>query len=133
VAQPVPARQDALGEEWVEEAVAREEAEIARRAERYRQGRPAPEISGRPVIVVDDGVATGATLASVLQALRIRAPSRLVCAVPVAPPDSVRMLAGHCDVVVCPLQPTWFEAVGAWYVDFTQTRDAEVVELLAAS
>ncbi len=122
-----------LGEEWVEDAVVREEAEIARRAERYRQGRPAAAVAGRPVIVVDDGVATGATLASVLQALQARRPSRLVCAVPVAPPDSVQMLAGHCDAVVCPLQPSWFEAVGAWYDDFTQTSDAEVVELLAAS
>lgn len=122
-----------LGEEWVEDAVVREEAEIARRAERYRQGRPAAAVAGRPVIVVDDGVATGATLASVLQALQARQPSRLVCAVPVAPPDSVQMLAGHCDAVVCPLQPSWFEAVGAWYDDFTQTSDAEVVELLAAS
>ena len=122
-----------LGDEWVEDAVVREEAEIARRAERYRQGRPAAAVAGRPVIVVDDGVATGATLASVLQALQARRPSRLVCAVPVAPPDSVQMLAGHCDAVVCPLQPSWFEAVGAWYDDFTQTSDAEVVELLAAS
>lgn len=122
-----------LGEDWVDDAVAREEAEIVRRAGRYRQGRPAAAVADRPVIVVDDGVATGATLASVLQALRTRRPSRLVCAVPVAPPDSVQMLAGHCDAVVCPLQPTWFEAVGAWYDDFTQTTDAEVVELLAAA
>lgn len=122
-----------LGDEWIEDAVTREEGEIARRAERYRQGRPAAEVEGRRVMVVDDGVATGATLASVLQALRAREPSRLVCAVPVAPPDSVEMLGAHCDAIVCPLQPAWFEAVGAWYDDFTQTSDAEVVELLAAS
>ncbi len=122
-----------LDDDWVEEAVARAQAEIARRASRYRQGRKAAPIAGRPVVVVDDGVATGATLASVLQAMQTRQPSRLVCAVPVAPPDSVEMLAGHCDAVVCPLQPVRFDAVGAWYDDFTQTSDGEVVELLAAS
>ncbi len=116
-------------EDWIEEAMVRERTEMERRARRYREG-PAPVLDGRSVVVVDDGVATGATLAAVLQALRAAGSATLICAVPVAPPSAVAMLGKHCDAVVCPLQPRRFDAVGSWYRDFGQTSDSEVVAIL---
>ena len=119
-------------EDWLDEVIARESEELARRADLYRGG-PPPDLAGELVIVVDDGVATGATLAAVLRALANARPRRLICAVPVAPPDSVAMLAGFCDLVVCPQQPRRFGAVGSFYVDFRQNSDAEVVAALAGA
>ena len=117
--------------EYVASALARERTEIERRTAAYRAGRPAPEIEGRTVIVVDDGVATGSTLIVVLRAVRALRPGRLVCAIPVGPPDAVRLLADEADEVVCPLQPRSFMAVGGWYDDFGQLSDSEVVVLLS--
>lgn len=114
---------------WLDEVVARETQELQRRAQRYRSG-PPPDVDGLVVVVVDDGVATGATLGAVLRTLSARGPQRLVCAVPVAPPEAVRMLGDLCDAVVCPLQPVRFAAVGAWYADFSQNTDNEVIEAL---
>jgi len=121
-----------LDDSWLDAAADREEREIERRSMLYRGDRPAPAVTDRAVIVVDDGVATGATLVAVLETVRTQQPATLVCAVPVAPPDSVSLLAQSCDHVVCPLLPGRFEAVGSWYDDFTQTTDGEVVELLTA-
>jgi predicted phosphoribosyltransferase len=81
-------------------------------------------------VVVDDGVATGATLAAVLDAVTLQHPARLICAVPVGHPDSLRMLAGHGAEVVCPLRPRSLGAVGWWYDRFDQTTDDEVVAAL---
>lgn len=120
-----------LDDAWVDAAAEREQREIARRTAVYRGDRPAPLISGRPVVVVDDGVATGATLVAVLETVRTQDPALLVCAVPVAPPDSIDALSNSCDDVVCPLRPHRFEAVGSWYDDFSQTTDTEVISLLA--
>lgn len=120
------------GGPWLDDVIAAETAELTRRAARYRPG-PPTVLERRTVIVVDDGVATGATLAAVLQTVGARDPARLVCAVPVAPPEAVKLLARHCDLVVCPLQPRRFSAVGSWYDDFRQTTDAEVIAALAAS
>lgn len=119
-----------LDETWVDAAARREEREIERRAQVYRGDRPAPVVTERPVIVVDDGVATGATIVAVLETIRFQQPSQLVCAVPVAPPDAIALLAASCDSVVCPLTPSYFEAVGSWYRDFRQTSDDEVIAVL---
>ncbi len=114
---------------WLDDVIEQETRELQRRAQRYRDG-PPPQVHERVVVVVDDGVATGATLGAVLRTVRARDPSRLVCAVPVAPPEAVVMLGDLCDSVVCPHQPRRFGAVGSWYVDFSQNTDAEVVTAL---
>jgi putative phosphoribosyl transferase len=115
---------------YLEEEAARELEEIERRRELYRKGRPPLEIAGRTAIVVDDGIATGGTMKAVLKALRQLSPKALVLAVPVAPADSTRELAPLADEVVVLATPEPFYAVGAYYRDFTQTSDDEVVELL---
>lgn len=117
--------------QYVEAEKTRQIAEIDRRRRAYRGYLPNPEIVGRTVIVVDDGIATGGTMKAALRALRSRKPKRLVLAVPVAPTDSLRELEFECDEIVCLARPTPFYAVGNHYEDFTQTDDAEVVRLLA--
>jgi putative phosphoribosyl transferase len=109
---------------------ARERAEVERRAAAFRGGRPRVELADRAVIVVDDGIATGGTARAALEVARAQGARKVVLAVPVAPPDTLRELAPLADEVVCLETPTWFNAVGQWYDDFTQTTDADVVELL---
>lgn len=110
--------------------VEQEREELRRRVEQYRGGRPLPDLAGRRVLLVDDGVATGVTARAALQALRRHRPARLVLAAPVCSPDSVRALADDADQVVCVLEPEALGAVGAWYERFDQTSDREVLELL---
>ena len=113
--------------------VARAEAEeLARRDRLYRGHRPPPPIAGRTVIVVDDGLATGATMRAAVRALRTRTPSRLVVAVPVAAADTADSLRDEADEVVAVATPEPFVAVGRWYRDFDQVSDAEVRQLLAS-
>ncbi|MEN8651651.1 alpha/beta family hydrolase [Streptomyces sp. 21So2-11] len=107
-----------------------EEQELLRRARRYREGRPRVTVDGRTVIVVDDGVATGATAAAACQVVRAQGAARVVLAVPVAPPDVVHRLRGAADDVVCLSRPHLFSAVGEWYQDFSQTTDEEVIMCL---
>jgi putative phosphoribosyl transferase len=109
----------------------RQIAEIDRQKRAYGGDRPNPEIAGRTVIVVDDGIATGGTMKAALRALGSRAPKRLVLAVPVAPADSLAELESECDEIVCLERPALFGSVGNHYADFSQTEDAEVVRLLA--
>ncbi|WP_455356174.1 alpha/beta family hydrolase [Streptomyces sp. SYSU K217416] len=108
-----------------------EEAELLRRARRFRSGRRRLALDGRTVIVVDDGIATGATAAAACEVVRAQGAARVVLAVPVAPPDAVARLRTEADEVVCLSTPAAFSAVGEWYQDFTQTSDEEVMFLLA--
>ncbi|MCJ1680769.1 phosphoribosyltransferase [Streptomyces sp. APSN-46.1] len=107
------------------------EADLERLARRFRADRPRQDLTGRTAIVVDDGIATGATAAAACEVVRAQGAARVVMAVPVAPPDAVELLAGVTDEVVCLSTPRGFSAVGQWYEDFSQTSDEEVVSLLS--
>jgi hypothetical protein len=107
--------------------------ELARRRQLYTPGRGPAQAAGRVVIVVDDGLATGATMVAALHAVRERAPRRLVCAVPVAAPEAVELVGRHCDEVVCLAAPERFRAVGQFYASFPQLEDEEVIALLATA
>ncbi len=117
--------------EQIEEASRRETAEIVRRDRLYRAGRPPPELAGRCVIVVDDGIATGATLRAAIEVARRSKVARLVVAVPVGAPDSVEAIAPLVDDMICLAEPFQFHAVSQWYRHFDQTSDEEVQDLLA--
>ncbi|MGW7200290.1 phosphoribosyltransferase family protein [Streptomyces chryseus] len=108
-----------------------EKAELDRRARRFRGDRPRLALRGRTVVVVDDGIATGATAAAACEVVRAQGAARVVLAAPVAAPDAVARLSSQADDVVCLSVPAMFRAVGEWYDDFTQTSDEEVVALLA--
>lgn len=122
-----------VDERELDAIAARESAEIERRRERYRGDRPMLPIDGRTVIIVDDGLATGATARAAVLVARALGAARVVVAVPVGAPDSLRELAHHADEVVTLAAPPRFAAVGAWYRDFRQVTDAEVDEALRAS
>ena len=117
----------------VEEAVRRERAELDRRERAYRDDRPPVDVHGRTVVLVDDGLATGATMRAAVAAVRRRGPARVVVGVPTAAPDTCDEIATAVDELVCPLRPDPFYAVGLWYEDFTQTTDDEVRACLAAA
>ncbi len=120
-----------LGLTWADlaEQVACEREEIRRRAAALRPG-PRPDLRDRTVILVDDGIATGATVVAALRILRHFGAARIVLAVPVAPPEALRVLAALADEIVCPVAPAHFTAVGQWYDDFTQVPDDDVRTLL---
>ena len=104
--------------------------EIERRREQYLDGRRPVPVAGRTVVVIDDGIATGSTVRAALRVLRQKNPAKLILAVPVGAPDSMQSLRDECDEVVCLAAPDPFQAVGAHYVDFAQTTDEEVKQLL---
>jgi predicted phosphoribosyltransferase len=108
----------------------RELHELSRRERLYRGDHPPPDVGGRTVILVDDGLATGATMRAAVQALRQQQPARIVVAVPTASPDTCEALKPAADDVVCAMTPEPFFAVGHWYDDFTQTTDDEVARSL---
>ncbi|MGP4043902.1 phosphoribosyltransferase [Streptomyces sp. 2A115] len=119
-----------LTEERLSPDVARERNELHRRELLYRGDRPAPDVKDRAVIVIDDGLATGATARAALRYLRRRGPARLILAVPVCAPDSAAAMRSEADDLVCLHQPPDFWAVGQWYDDFDQVSDDEVIEIL---
>lgn len=114
----------------IEEVARREAAELARRDRAYRGDRPQPVLAGQCVILVDDGLATGATMHAAIDAVRQQRPVQIIVAVPVAPPDTIAALRPLVDTVVCPHTPAPFYAIGQWYEDFRQISDDEVVALL---
>ncbi|MDV3240452.1 MAG: phosphoribosyltransferase [Methylocaldum sp.] len=119
-----------ISDEVIENAAAKERQELERRERLYRGDRPYPDIENRCIIVVDDGIATGATMRAGLAALRQRNPACVVVAVPLAPVDTVERLRAEVDEVVCLMTPEPFFAVGQGYRDFSQTTDDEVREIL---
>lgn len=119
-----------VDEQELERIAERERREVAERDERYRRGRPPVEVAGRDVILVDDGLATGATMRVAVRAVAQRGPARVVVAVPVGAPQVCDALGDDADEVVCLHQPAELRGVGAWYRDFTPTSDEEVRTLL---
>src|SRR5882724_12925463 len=118
-------------DEIIESVTAKETAELQRREQSYRDGRPAPELRDKTIILIDDGLATGATMRAAVKALRQRGVAKIVVAVPVGPPDTCREFEDEADEVVCASEPEFFQAVGQYYEDFSQTSDDEVRDLLA--
>ncbi|MDR6917487.1 putative phosphoribosyltransferase [Pseudomonas sp. 3296] len=110
--------------------VAHETRELQRRELLYRGARPPLQLKGQVVILVDDGLATGASMMAAIRAVRIQAPARIVVAVPVAPLETVDTLSFEVDEVICPLMPEWMVSIGYWYLSFPQISDEEVIDLL---
>jgi putative phosphoribosyl transferase len=117
----------------IEAVTARETTELKRREQIYREGRPAPELRDRIAILVDDGLATGATMRAAVKALRQRGVAKIVVAVPVGPPDTCHEIEEQADETICLSTPEFFQAVGQYYEDFSQTTDEHVRDLLAHS
>ena len=138
-ATPIVVRNDdviaavGVGETEFEAVCRREIAEIRRRRDRYLGGRLPVDVAGKTAIVVDDGIATGATVRAALRAIRTRTPKRLVLATPVAPNDTLRELKPETDEIVCLESHEYFGSIGAYYDDFRQVGDDEVIALLAAA
>ncbi len=120
-------------EELVEQVRHRELAELERREREFRGTRPPLAVTGRTAIVVDDGLATGATMEAAVRALKALGAARVVVAVPVASAEARQRIAALADEIVCLETPRYFSAVGQWYSDFEQTSDSEVSRLLAAA
>ena len=115
----------------IAEITAEETREVERRERDYRDGRPAPEMEGRVVILVDDGLATGATMLAAIAALRQKNPAKIVVAVPVCPPETLQEIERAADDTVILFAPDWFRGVGQFYDDFAQLDDETVRDLLA--
>jgi putative phosphoribosyl transferase len=119
-----------ISKQVIDAVAARELRELERREHTYRGNRPKPNINGLTVILIDDGLATGATMRAAAAAVKTKNPTKIVIAVPTGAPDTCRSFEGKVDKVICVATPEPFYGVGAWYEDFSQTTDTEVCELL---
>jgi predicted phosphoribosyltransferase len=115
----------------IDRVASKELIELSRREQAYRGNRPEPDIRGKTIILVDDGLATGSTMRAAVRALRTKQPAKIVVAVPIAAPETCDALAREVDEMVCAVTPEPFYAVGLWYDDFDQTSDDDVRALLA--
>jgi putative phosphoribosyl transferase len=122
-----------IPQSMIDKVIAEEQEELNRREKVYRGKRPFPDLKNKVVILVDDGIATGATMQAAIKALRKCKPTSIIVAVPVAELSTYQKIATLADKIISPLQPEEFYAVGAWYEDFPQTSDAEVISLLEMS
>jgi predicted phosphoribosyltransferase len=120
-------------EQAIEAVTARETTELQRREQTYREGRPGPDLRDRIAILVDDGLATGATMRAAVKALRQCRAAKIVVAVPVGPPDTCHEIEAEADETICLNMPEFFQAVGQYYEDFSQTTDENVRELLTSA
>lgn len=123
-------RQLGIPDQIIEAVAAREQRELERREREYRDGRPPIDVRGRTVVLVDDGLATGASMRAAVEALRAKHPAQIIVAVPVAAAATCAEFESEVDQVVCGITPQQFLAVGQWYQDFSPTTDVEVRELL---
>lgn len=114
----------------IDKVTAKEQQELARREQLYRDGQPAPDLENRTVILVDDGLATGATMRAAVMALREQHPAQIVVAVPIAALETCDQLKETVDDILCAMTPQPFQSVGVWYENFSQTTDQEVRRLL---
>jgi putative phosphoribosyl transferase len=130
VLNPDAVRALGIPAEVIDQVAEQERRELERREREYRDSRPAPDITGKIVILVDDGLATGSTMRAAIRALRRREPGRIVVAVPVGAPETCADFQDEADEAICAREPEPFYAVGAWYDDFSQTTDEEVRRLL---
>ncbi len=119
-----------IPDEVIDAVAAEEQQELERRERAYRGGRPAPQVRGKIVILIDDGLATGSTMRAAIAALRRQRPARIVVAVPVGAPETCAEFQNEADEAICARTPDPFYAVGLWYGDFSQTTDEEVHDLL---
>jgi putative phosphoribosyl transferase len=119
-----------LSKKELAEATHSEEREVEQRVRRFRGDRPAPLLSHRTVILVDDGIATGGTVRAAIRSVRAQAPKKIILAVPVAAPETVAALSTEVERVVCLMTPSELHAIGLWYQDFRQVPDDEVVQVL---
>lgn len=119
-----------ISKEEVDVIVQLERQELKRRAQKYRGQRPFPNLKGKTIILVDDGIATGATMQAAVQSLTQQHPASIIVAVPVSAQESLKKISNFADKVICLLKPDFFCAVGEWYANFPQTTDEEVQELL---
>jgi predicted phosphoribosyltransferase len=115
----------------IERVTASEQRELERREHLYRDDRPPPDVKGRTVILIDDGLATGSTMRAAVEALRQEGARKIIVAVPVAPPETCESFKSEVDEIICAMTPEPFRAVGIWYADFSETSDDEVRDLLA--
>lgn len=128
--EPDTIRALAVSEDYIRKVVALEQGELRRRENRFREGRPALPVSGRTVILVDDGLATGATAVAAIESLRRQAPRAIILAMPVGAPEALQQIRKLVDDVICLETPHFFRAVGQAYMDFRPTSDQEVHDIL---